>query len=301
MPCWPKRARHRCTPAMTEIEVFAPAKVNLALHVTGQRADGYHTLDSLVAFAPLGDVLRLSPAEGLSLVLSGPEAAGLPAGPDNLVLRAAALMGPGPGARFALEKRLPAASGIGGGSADAAAALRGLAALRGQPLPGGIERLGADVPMCLHPRPARTRGIGEQISPVALPALPAVLVNPRQELSTPSVFKALQSKENPPLPEIPAFAGAAECIGWLAHQRNDLQAPALALAPVIGAVLAALAAQPGCLLARMSGSGATCFGLFATAAEAEAAGKALAAAQPGWWVGAGYLGDQTAAAEPRRP
>lgn len=287
---------------MTEIEVFAPAKVNLALHVTGRRGDGYHLLDSLVAFAPLGDVLRLSPAEGFSLSLSGPEAAGLPAGPDNLVLRAAALMGPGPGARFALQKRLPAASGIGGGSADAAAALRGLGALRGPgtALPEGLAQLGADVPMCLHPRPARTRGIGDQITPVALPPLPAVLVNPRQELSTPSVFNALQNKENPPLPEIPPFAGAAECIDWLAGQRNDLQAPALALAPVIGTVLAALSARPGCRLARMSGSGATCFGLFATTAEAEAAAQALAAAHPGWWVGAGLLGDQTAAAEPRR-
>lgn len=285
---------------MPEIEVFAPAKVNLALHVTGRRADGFHTLDSLVAFAPVGDVLRLVPAEGLSLRVSGPEAAGVPEGPQNLVLRAAALLGPGQGAAIALEKRLPAASGIGGGSSDAAAALRGLAVLRGgERLPEGLERLGADVPMCMNPRPARTEGIGERLTPVALPSLPAVLVNPRVEVSTPAAFKALTVRDNPPLPEIPAFADARACIGWLAAQRNDLQAPAVRLAPEIAAVLEGLSATEGCLLARMSGSGATCFGLYATEAEAQAASRALARAHPGWWVAEGALGDQSVAAAPQ--
>ena len=282
----------RCTLNMRRIDVFAPAKVNLALHVTGQRADGYHLLDSLVAFSPVGDGLTLTPAEGLGLKVGGPEGAAVPEGPENLVLKAAALFGAG--AAVGLDKCLPAASGIGGGSSDAAAALRGMAALTGQPLPdaAAVLKLGADVPMCLDPRPARTRGIGEDLTPVALPALPAVLVNPRVEVPTPSVFKALSCKDNPPLPEIPAFADAGACIAWLADQRNDLQAPAVAQAPVIAEVLAVLAALPGCKLARMSGSGATCFGLFATEAEAEAAQAALARAHPAWWSAHGSLGDQ---------
>ncbi|TKD15538.1 4-(cytidine 5'-diphospho)-2-C-methyl-D-erythritol kinase [Rhodobacter capsulatus] len=286
---------------MRRIDVFAPAKVNLALHVTGQRADGYHLLDSLVAFSPVGDGLTLAPAEGLGLGLkvSGPEGAAVPAGPENLVLKAAALFGAG--AAVTLEKCLPAASGIGGGSSDAAAALRGMAALTGQPLPeaGAVLKLGADVPMCLDPRPARTRGIGEDLTPVALPALPAVLVNPRVEVPTPSVFKALSRKDNPPLPEIPTFGDADACIAWLSAQRNDLQAPAVAQAPVIAEVLAVLAALPGCKLARMSGSGATCFGLFGTEAEAAAAQATLAARHPGWWSAHGSLGDQAQKAAPQ--
>ncbi|PTV96254.1 4-diphosphocytidyl-2-C-methyl-D-erythritol kinase [Rhodobacter aestuarii] len=286
---------------MSQFEVFAPAKVNLALHVTGQREDGYHLLDSLVAFAPVGDMLQLSPAESLSLKVTGPESRGVPEGPENLVLKAAALYGPGPGAAIHLDKCLPAASGIGGGSSDAAAALRGMAALRDVALASGaaVVKLGADVPMCLDPRPARTEGIGEELTPVALPPLPAVLVNPRVEVSTPAVFKALASKTNPAMEPIPAFVEAADCIAWLARQRNDLQPPAVALAPVIAEVLAALSALPGCKLARMSGSGATCFGLFESDAAAEAAQAQLAAAQPGWWSAHGALGDQAAKAAPR--
>ncbi|SOC16212.1 4-(cytidine 5'-diphospho)-2-C-methyl-D-erythritol kinase [Rhodobacter maris] len=287
---------------MPEIEVFAPAKVNLALHVTGQRADGYHLLDSLVAFAPAGDRLRLAPADAMALTVRGPESRGVPEGPENLVLKAAALYGPGPAAAIHLQKCLPAASGIGGGSSDAAAALRGMAALRGvAPAAGAaVVKLGADVPMCLDPRPARTRGIGEELSPVTLPPLPSVLVNPRVEVSTPAVFKALASKDNAPMDEIPAFANAADCIGWLARQRNDLQPAAVALAPVIAEVLGALEALPGCLLVRMSGSGATCFGLFESDEAAAAAQARLAAANPGWWSAHGPLGDQSEAAAARR-
>ncbi|MFD2174534.1 4-(cytidine 5'-diphospho)-2-C-methyl-D-erythritol kinase [Rhodobacter lacus] len=286
---------------MPEIEVFAPAKVNLALHVTGQRADGYHLLDSLVAFAPAGDRLRFAPAEAMVLKVSGPEARGVPEGPENLVLKAAALYGPGPAAAIHLDKCLPAASGIGGGSSDAAAALRAMARLRAVPLATGpaVVNLGADVPMCLDPRPARTRGIGEELTPVRLPPLPAVLVNPRVEVATPAVFKALVCKDNAPMDEIPAFADAAACIAWLARQRNDLQAPAVALAPVIAEVLAALEALPGCLLARMSGSGATCFGLFESDAAAAAAQERLATTTPAWWSAHGPLGDQAEAAAPR--
>jgi len=285
---------------MPEIEVFAPAKVNLALHVTGRRADGFHLLDSLVAFAPVGDRLLLRPSAALRLRVRGPEAAGVPEDGSNLVLRAAELLGPGSGADIVLEKCLPSASGIGGGSSDAAAALRGLARLRGQGLVAeGLERLGADVPMCLDPRPARTRGIGEELSAVRLPDLPAVLVNPRVEVSTPAVFKALLVKENPPLPEIPEFANTLQCLRWLAAQRNDLEVPAMGLAPEIAQVLAVLSASSGCHFARMSGSGATCFGLYETAEEAVSAAAEIAAAQPKWWVSSGLLGDQSAAAMPQ--
>lgn len=286
---------------MPRSEVFAPAKINLALHVTGRRSDGYHLLDSLVAFAPFGDRLTLAPDDGLWLRVTGPEAAGVPEDARNLVMRAVALMGPGTGARITLEKHLPAASGIGGGSSDAAAALRGMAAQRGDPaLPAGLERLGADVPMCLDPRPARSRGIGEELTPVTLPPLPAVLVNPRVEVATPAVFKALACRENPPLPEIPRFATVRDCARWLAAQRNDLEMPAMGIAPQIAEVLAALGATEGCLLSRMSGSGATCFALYESEAAAAEAQAEIAAARPDWWSASGTLGDQSALARPRQ-
>ena len=289
---------------MPETEVFAPAKVNLTLHVTGQRPDGYHLLDSLVAFAPVGDVLRVAPGQGLSLHITGPMAGGVPGDGSNLVMKAAALLaGTAPGTRGAslrLDKHLPPASGIGGGSSDAAAAIRGLALLWGDDLPPGLARLGADVPMCLMPHPQRVGGIGDVLEPVTLPPLPAILVNPRVEVPTSAVFRGLARKDNPPMPKaIPAFAGASDCIDWLVTQRNDLQAPAIAAAPVIAEVLGALTALPGCRLARMSGSGATCFALFATETEAGAASAALSARHPDWWVAAGALGDQSDRSRPR--
>lgn len=270
------------------IEVFAPAKINLALHVTGRRTDGYHDLDSLVGFADIGDRISVAPAEGLTLQVGGPQAAGLSAGEDNLVLRAARLMS-GRGARIGLDKVLPVASGIGGGSADAAAALRALAALWGCDLPPAeaVLRLGADVPVCLQGQACRMRGIGGDIAPLAqpLPEAPMVLANPGLALPTPAVFAELTCRDNPALPrDLPPLRGLAELVDFLAAQRNDLQAPAIRLAPVIAEVTAALAAQPGCLLARMSGSGATCFGLFASTARAEAAARALGLGRPGWWV-----------------
>lgn len=273
-------------------EAFAPAKVNLTLHVTGRRADGYHLLDSLVAFAGAGDRLRAAAAPGLSLALAGPGAAGIPAGDDNLVLRAARLVqawaGHAGGAALTLEKHLPPASGLGGGSADAAAAVRALAGLWGVPLPeaGALLKLGADVPVCLASRPVRMAGIGERL--LACPALPPawlVLANPRVETPTRAVFAALERADNPPMPaRLPAWPDAAALAGWIGRMRNDLEAPALALVPAVGRVKAALAAQPGCLVARMSGSGATCFGLFATADAARAAAGRLRADAPGWWV-----------------
>lgn len=275
------------------IEEPAPAKLNLALHVTGRRADGYHLLDSLVAFCAVGDVVRLHDApDAPPLTITGPFAAGLDPGPENLVRRALALAG-APGVHATLDKRLPVASGIGGGSADAAAVLRALARLRGGPMPspGAVLALGADVPVCLAGRPARLRGIGETLSPVpALPPVWAVLANPGIAVPTPEVFRALACRENPPLPDpLPDWPDAAALAAWLACQRNDLEAPACGLAPVIAEVRAALAATEGCLLARMSGSGATCFGLFAAGAPAEAAANRLGSAHPGWWVAAGRI------------
>lgn len=310
---------------MPRTRVFAPAKINLALHVTGLRADGFHLLDSLVAFAPVGDWLEMEVADHLSLTVDGAESAGVPTGATNLVARAvfhhAETCGFDGRLAMRLTKNLPPASGIGGGSSDAAAALRGVMALFGTPeiwCRDGklaleahedaikqlaildLSGLGADVPMCYAPRPARIGGIGEISAPVPLPDLPAVLVNPRVEVPTPSVFRGLATKSNAPMPTtIPAFAHTRDCILWLADQRNDLQPPAIAAAPVIAEVLAVLSAQPGAGLARMSGSGATCFALFETRIQAQAAHEAIAKAQPGWWVAEGVLGDQTALSVPQ--
>lgn len=273
---------------MTAETEFAPAKINLALHVTGRREDGYHLLDSLVAFAPVGDRLVVAPAGSLTLEVTGSFAADVPAGEDNLVLRAARLLGAGRGAAITLEKALPVASGIGGGSADAAAALRALGRLWRVPLPPpkAVLALGADVPVCLAARPARMSGIGEVVEPLPGPLpLHLVLVNPRKPVPTPEIFRRLERRENPPLPEpIPRFADAAALAGFLAACRNDLEPPARALLPEIGDALAALAATDGCLLARMSGSGATCFGLYPDPAARARAHVVLQAAHPGWWV-----------------
>lgn len=273
---------------------FAPAKVNLCLHVTGRRADGYHLLDSLVAFAGVGDRLTVLPGKGLTLRLTGPEAAALAVEPDNLVLRAARAMGLRD-AELVLWKALPLASGIGGGSADAAATLRAVARSGGQPLPdaAAVLALGADVPVCLAGRPVRMQGVGEVLTPLPpLPPLWLVLANPRLPVATPQVFAALTRRDNPPVPGLPASAlrSAVDLAGWLAQEtRNDLAAPARQVAPVLARVEAALAALPGCLLARMSGSGGTHFGLFATADAATAAARLLSAAHPDWWVAEGQV------------
>ena len=268
----------------------APAKINLALHVTGQRADGYHLLDSLVVFAGLGDELTFEPASDLSLSITGPLAKGVPVGPSNLVLQAAALFGKGLGARIALDKRLPHAAGIGGGSADAAATLRGLARLWNRPLPGpdACLSLGADVPVCLSTAPQRMRGIGEDLTPLpTLPTLHVVLVNPRVPVPTGPVFKALPRKDNPAM-ETPTWAGFEGFVGWLARQRNDLEPAAIGLAPAVGDALAALAGT-GAALARMSGSGATCFGLYENRHAAEKAAQTIATRHPAWWVESGEI------------
>jgi 4-diphosphocytidyl-2-C-methyl-D-erythritol kinase len=282
------------------VAAFAAAKINLYLHVVGKRADGYHLLDSLIAFADIGDRLTAEPNATLSLEISGPEAAGLAsAGDTNLVLRAARLLadytGTTLGAALHLEKNLPVAAGIGGGSSNAAAALRALTALW-QVSVGeeAISRLGAelgaDLPVCLYGRAAWVGGTGERIEPAAdLPPAGILLANPRRELPTAAVFAARSS----PFGEAGRFApmpgdalGLARALMW---HRNDLSDAAISLVPEIGAVLARLARLPGALLARMSGSGATCFALFRDRAAAEGARAAVAAAEPRWWCAAGGL------------
>ena len=269
-------------PSPRKADEPAPAKVNLTLHVTGRRGDGYHLLDSLVAFADFGDRVSVSSAARSSLTVAGAEAAAVPTGPDNAVLRAAGLIGVA--ADIHLEKTLPSAAGLGGGSADAAATLRALARLSGRAIPADAMSLGADVPVCLLSRAARMRGIGEDLAPVALPRLPAVLVNPRRPLSTAAVFAALRQRDNPPMPDLPAFRTVAGTIRFLADQRNDLEPAACSLEPAIGLVLTRLSRDPACLLARMSGSGATCLGLCASFDAAVGLAAALAGDHPDWWI-----------------
>ena len=321
-----------------KVEAFAPAKINLTLHVTGQRADGYHLLDSLVVFAAIGDRLTLSAAEQLSLAVTGPERRGVPNDHRNLVWKA--LAAAGVSADVTLEKNLPNAAGIGGGSSDAAAALRAAAHLkhstlslgglapnispaqqallrRAVPPPRGgaiapplgtalseqlwddsglkldaskgpqawpdASQLGADVPVCLNPIPQRMQGIGEKLSPISnLPPLWLVLVNPRVPVATPLVFQNLTERHNAPMPsDLPTWQEAKTLATWLGQMRNDLQAPAIQSVPIIGTVLDALS---GALIARMSGSGATCFGLFESAAAAAKTASSIRKAEPEWWV-----------------
>jgi 4-diphosphocytidyl-2-C-methyl-D-erythritol kinase len=274
----------------------APAKLNLCLHVTGRRSDGYHLLDSLVVFADVADRVFAQPARGVTLVVAGPEGAGLLAEADNLVLRAARMMDVSDVA-LVLDKCLPVASGIGGGSADAAATLRLLQRMTGQSLPPMTQvlRLGADVPVCLAGRPARMTGIGEIVTPLPpLPPLACVLVNPRLPVPTPLVFAQLASRQNPPLPDLPphALVSAEVLCAWLeAHSRNDLETAARDVAPILADVQAALEATSGCLFSRMSGSGGTHFGLFASLQTAQEAATALRATHPFWWIEAGRVLD----------
>lgn len=272
----------------------APAKINLFLHVGGKRADGYHALQSLAAFTEAGDELRFSPGKGLRLVLEGPFAAALRPEEDNLVLKAGralkARAGIAGGAEIVLSKNLPVASGIGGGSADCAAALRGLSQLWDLKLPQQTlcdiaATLGSDVPVCVASTPQWMEGRGEILTALPpLPELPVVLVNPGVAVSTAKVFAALERRRGTDLPLPPHFADAKALIAYLKTAANDMEAPARRLAPVIGEVLDLLAAQRDVLLARMSGSGATCFALFAGEAAAEAAARAISASHPHWWV-----------------
>lgn len=279
----------------------APAKINLALHVVGQRADGHHLLESLVTFADHGDRIALASAEADRFTVSGRFSQDLPVSAEgkdgNLVLRTRDLLrrevtaqgdAAGP-VHLHLEKNLPIASGIGGGSADAAATLRGLLAFWGARVaPARLKELalelGADVPMCLDGSPLLAKGVGEEISPLSnLPSFPIVLVNPLVAVSTPAVFRALTKKTNPPLALPSGVETAGEWLAAMAGMRNDLEPPARALEPVIEEVSDSLRAA-GADLVRMSGSGATCFGLFDGDESAAAAGQRISAAHAGWYV-----------------
>jgi 4-diphosphocytidyl-2-C-methyl-D-erythritol kinase len=289
---------------MATLVELAPAKVNLTLAVLGRRADGYHLLDSLVVFAGIADRLTFVPGPALELLVRGDTAG--QAGPldDNLVLKAArALAAEAPGltlGRFTLEKQLPVAAGLGGGSSDAAAALRLLA--RANRMARGNSKIlkvapkvGADVPVCVDPRPRRMRGIGEQLSaPLKMPKIAAVVINPGVAVPTRDVFAGLGLKPGGPArraaPSRALPRGLEAFVAYLAKHGNDLERPAIEIQPVIARVLESLRETKGCLLARMSGSGATCFGLYASPRAASAAARSLAAAHPTWWVKATSFG-----------
>lgn len=284
------------------------AKVNLSLRVVGRRADGYHDLESVVAFADCADRLTLEPGGELKLATTGPLAAACGDAADNLVFKAAKLLAEAvPNLKlgaFALDKVLPVAAGIGGGSADAAAALRLLARLNDLPLDDPrLQQValatGADVPVCLLSRACDMTGVGEQLLPLKLPSMPCVMVNPRVPVATKDVFQALGLRNGELLVgatdvlEAPAWpeegASIADWVEVLETVANDLEAPALRIEPVIGDVLEALRDSAGVKLARMSGSGATCFAIYGAPAEAHAAAEKIRRDHPGWWVHAGTL------------
>ncbi len=276
------------------ISEAAPAKINLFLHVGDCCADGFHSLQSLAVFTSLGDVLAMEKAADLSLSVEGPFADGLEGEVDNLVLRAArSLLGDGApgnrGARLTLTKNLPVASGIGGGSADAAAALRGLAKLWNtgdRNLHDIAATIGSDVPVCVDSVATFMEGRGEILRAVqSMPLVPMLLVNPGVPVSTRDVFAALETRSGVAM-TLPGghFQDTADLLRFLDSTRNDLEVPATRLQPVIGEVLKAIAALPGALLARMSGSGATCFGIFADGDCCQRATRVLKEAAPGWWV-----------------
>ena len=279
---------------MALIEETAFAKINLDLRICRRRADGYHDLDSIVAFANVGDRLTFEPADEFALSIEGPFAETLSNNDNNLVACAARALADltdrAATVRIILEKCLPVASGIGGGSADAAATLRGLTRLWNlslghadlMPLARG---LGADVPACLEASAVRMEGIGDRLTPISLPVRPPMLlVNPGTAVSTPDVFRRLDVHSGARDPSGSSLRTERDFRTQLEDSVNDLETPAIRMAPVIGEVLADMRRQPGCALARMSGSGSTCFGLFDSFAERDHAAAALSGAHPDWWV-----------------
>ncbi len=267
----------------------APAKVNLTLRVVSRRADGYHELESLVAFADLADVVTFDPDAPPDIDVKGPFAAATGPAGENLVLEAARLMRVDRG-RFTLEKNIPVAAGLGGGSADAAAALRLIARERSSDtnnprIRDAARQCGADVPVCLVPKAQIMRGIGDVLSPpIAIPQLPVVLVNPYVELATRDVFGALQETDRTDAPIVEVPSERDGFVAWLGERSNDLTRAATTHVPAIGEMLDLLAALPGCQLARMSGSGATCFGVFGSADQVRLAAERLQSQRPEWWV-----------------
>ena len=293
---------------MQELVQEGRAKVNLTLRVVGRRVDGYHDLESVVAFADCADRLTLSPGPDLELKMSGPLAQACGETSDNLVLKAAHLLAERvpnmKSGSFSLDKALPVAAGIGGGSADAAAALRLLAQLNGLALDDvriiEVAKLtGADVPVCVNSRGCVMTGVGEALEPLILPKMPCVMVNPGVPVATRDVFNALGLRNGELRVGVTDVLlqdrwpdGGASLEDWveaLAASSNDLETPALRVQPVIGEVIAALNATNGAWLARMSGSGATCFAIYENTAEAGRAAEKLRRDHPGWWVHAGTL------------
>ena len=287
------------------LEAFAPAKVNLYLHVGASRPDGFHPISSLMVFADVGDRLTAAPAERLSLTVEGRMAGHAPPGEDNLVLRAARALASNagvaaPALSLVLEKSLPAAAGLGGGSSDAAATLRLVRLALDLELDDGVLEeiaagLGSDIPACVSGRPAIAEGRGERLRPgPELCPLPAVLVRPPVDSATGAVYRAFDADPaaaNARPPELPArISTPEEAAAVFARCRNDLEAPAVSLQPRIGEALAELRAAPETLLGRMSGSGSACFALCADAAAAERLAGRLAAAHPDWWATACHLG-----------
>ncbi|MCF6304689.1 MAG: 4-(cytidine 5'-diphospho)-2-C-methyl-D-erythritol kinase [Rhodobacteraceae bacterium] len=270
----------------TSTQMLARAKVNLCLHVTGKTADGYHLLDSLVVFPNVGDVISVTPADRLSLQIDGPFASGL-SGSDNIVIDAAKTFENTRGAAIKLTKNLPVASGIGGGSSDAATTLHLLAAHWEVALPnaGKILALGADVPVCMLAKAQHMQGIGEVLAPVPdLPDFAILLVNPGVAIATKQVFSGLAEKMNAPMAAPKSIAGFERLCDYLKAQRNDLQSAAMQIEPEISHVIKALQRNTDCRMARMSGSGATCFGLFETLQQAQNAAEKINTSNPGWWV-----------------
>lgn len=279
---------------MTTLNGLAPAKINLTLHVSGQRTDGYHFLDSLVVFADVGDEISVSAQAGVSLKIGGPFAEGVPTDASNIVLKALESLrqvhGITDGAHIELKKNLPNAAGIGGGSSDAATVLSLLSQLWKisplSPLSDEALCLGADVPVCMSaPTPVRMSGIGETLTHVPeLPECAMVLVNPRISVPTAQIFSALPTKENPPMPTVPHNLTFEAFANWVASQRNDLLGPARRIAPEIDTVLSRLQASPLVAAAGMSGSGATCYGLVKTIADARQVARAIQVSEMNWWV-----------------
>jgi 4-diphosphocytidyl-2-C-methyl-D-erythritol kinase len=273
--------------------VRAPAKINLCLHVGAKRPDGFHELESLVAFTRLGDEILVEREDELQLSIGGPFAERLSSGDDNLVMKAARALHvrSGIGARISLLKKIPLASGVGGGSADAAATLRALVRLWSLPISSDdlhtiAAQLGSDVPVCIESSPAWMTGRGEVVQLLPrLPEISIVLVNPKVEVPTADVFRRLDKRRGTGLPApMTAFSDADSLVQFLAGTTNDLQSPAIEIAPVIGRVIAEVDRLPGALMVRMSGSGATCFGLFESGETAKASADLLRERHPDWWI-----------------
>ena len=279
---------------MTSLRLLAPAKLNFFLHITGKRVDGYHLIESLAGFTEFGDMVEFSDASELSLALDGPFASSLKADNDNLVLRAARALqlhcGQARGARIVLHKHIPMGAGLGGGSSDAAAALKGLAQLWQLSIPEAeLQRLalplGSDVPVCLQQKTAWVSGIGEYVRPVDIKIAGWILLlNPAIALLTADVYRRFSAPFRPASAPLPSLSGFDALVAAMQLRHNDLEAPAIALLPVIAEQLSLLRSTDGCKIARMSGSGATCYALYDNKQQAELAAHTIQSKQPSWWV-----------------